>query len=63
MPGTPQQNDVVERRNYIIMNMVRSMLSHSSLTLFLWMHALKIVMYILNRLLVKQSQKHILRYG
>ena len=57
MPGTPQQNDVVERRNYIIMNMVRSILSHSSLPLFLWMHALKTTMYILNRVPSKAVPK------
>jgi transposase InsO family protein len=31
MPGDPQQNGVTERRNRILMNMVRSMLSYSTL--------------------------------
>lgn len=35
MPGTPQQNGVVERRNRTLMDMVRSMLSNSELPLFL----------------------------
>ena len=35
MPGTPQQNGVAERRNRTLMEMVRSMLSNSSLPLSL----------------------------
>jgi len=31
MPGTPQQNGVAERRNHTLMDMVKSMLSYSSL--------------------------------
>ncbi|KAG7578785.1 Zinc finger CCHC-type [Arabidopsis thaliana x Arabidopsis arenosa] len=42
MPGTPQQNGVAERRNRTLMDMVRSMLSNSSLPLSLWIYALKI---------------------
>ena len=41
MSGTPQQNGVSERRNQILMDMVRSMLSNSSLPVSLWMYALK----------------------
>jgi len=37
--------------------MVRSMLSNSSLPISLWMHALKIVMYLLNRVPSKAIQK------
>ena len=39
---------VVERRNCTLIDMIRSMLSYSSLLLSLWMHALKTVMYSLN---------------
>jgi hypothetical protein len=49
MSGTPKQNGVAERRNRTLMNLVRSMLSNSELHLFLWSEALKIVVYVLNR--------------
>jgi transposase InsO family protein len=35
MPATPQQNGVAERRNRTLMDMVRSMLSNSSLPISL----------------------------
>ena len=53
MSGTPKQNSVVERRNCTLMDMVRSMLSYSSLPLSLWMEALKAATYLLNRILIK----------
>ena len=49
MPGTPQQNGVAERRNHTLLEMVRCMLSHSSLPDFLWGDALRTVVYILNQ--------------
>jgi len=49
MPRTPQQNGVVERHNRTLMDMVRSMLSNSKLSLSLWMYALKTAIYLLNR--------------
>lgn len=49
MPGTPQQNGVAERRNRTLMDMVRSMLSYSTVPISLWSEALKTAMYILNR--------------
>jgi len=57
MPGTPQQNGVSERRNQTLMDMVKSMLSNSSLPVSLWMYALKTVMYLLNRVPSKAVQK------
>jgi hypothetical protein len=48
MPGEPQQNGVAERRNRTLMNMVRSMLSYSTLPIGLWMEALKTVIHIFN---------------
>ena len=48
MSYTPQQNVLTERCNQTIMNMVRSMMSNFSLPKFLWMYALKTVMYLLN---------------
>ncbi|PNX82538.1 putative retrotransposon Ty1-copia subclass protein, partial [Trifolium pratense] len=49
MPGTPQQNGVAERRNRTLMDMVRCMMSHSTLPDFLWGDALKTAVYILNQ--------------
>jgi transposase InsO family protein len=40
-PGEPQQNGVAKRRNRTLMDMVRSMLSYSTLPVNLWMEALK----------------------
>ena len=53
MPGMPQQNGVVEKRNHTLMDMVRSMLSNSYLPISLWMEALKTVVYLLNRVPTK----------
>ena len=57
MPGTPQQNGVSERRNRTLMEMVRSMMSFSSIPLALWMHALKTAIYLLNRVPSKSVPK------
>ena len=48
-PGTPQQNRVSERRNRTIMEMVRSMMSYSSLPPSFWRYALETAAYILNQ--------------
>jgi hypothetical protein len=53
MPDDPQQNGVAERRNRTLMDMVRSMLSYSTLPISLWMDALKTAVHILNRVLSK----------
>ena len=47
-PGTPQQNGVAERRNRTMLDMVRSMMSYSSLALSFWGYALQTAVYILN---------------
>ena len=57
MPGEPQQNGVAERRNCRLMDMVRSMISNSSLPVNLWMEALKTTMHILNRVPSKSVPK------
>ena len=57
MQGTPQQNSVVEKRNRILMYIVRSMLSNSSIPLSLWMYALRTVLYLLNRVPSKVAPK------
>jgi hypothetical protein len=72
MSGDPQQNGVAERRNRTLMDMVRSMLSYSTLPISLWMEALKTDVHILNRVPSKSvpitpyeiwtGRKHILNY-
>ena len=56
-PGEPQQNGVAERRNRTLMDMVRSMLSFSTLPLGLWIEALKTSIHILNRVPSKSVPK------
>lgn len=41
MPGTPKQNKVAEKCNRILKDMVRSMISNSSLPMSLWGDDLK----------------------
>jgi hypothetical protein len=57
MPGEPQQNGVAERRNRTLMDMVRIMLSYSTLPIGLWMEALKTAIHILNRVPSKSVSK------
>ena len=47
-PGTPPQNGVVERRNKMLLDMVRSMMSYSTLPISFWGYALQIATDILN---------------
>ncbi|KAJ6972984.1 hypothetical protein NC653_033347 [Populus alba x Populus x berolinensis] len=46
---TPQQNGVAERKNRIVMNMVRSMLSDKQLPKTFWPEAVNWTFYVLNR--------------
>ena len=55
--GEPQQNGVAERRNRTLMDMVRSMISYSTLLISLWIEALKITIHILNRVPSKSVPK------
>ena len=57
MPGQPRMNGVAERRNRTLKDMVRSMISHSSLPESLWGEALKTAVYILNRVPSKAVAK------
>lgn len=57
MPGTPRQNGVFERRNRTLKDMVRSMMSNSSLPVSLWGEALKTAVYILNQVPSKAVAK------
>ena len=56
-PGTPQQNGVAERRNITLLDMVRLMLSHSSLPISFWGYALKTATYLLNLIPSKSVSK------
>ncbi|XP_070042981.1 uncharacterized protein [Nicotiana tomentosiformis] len=47
-PYTPQQNVVVERKNRIIMNMVRSMLSEKKLPKIFWPEAVNWIVHVFN---------------
>ena len=57
MLGTPQHNGVAERHNRTLMEMVRNMMSYSSVPISLWGEALKTAMYILNRVPSKAVPK------
>ena len=57
MLGFLDQNGVAKRRNRTLMDMVCSMLSSSKLPRSLWTKALKIVVYILNRVPTKAVTK------
>ena len=57
MSGTPQQNGVAERRNRTLLDMVRCMLSNSSLPKFMWGEALRTAAYILNQVSSKSVLK------
>ena len=46
--GTPQQNGVVERRNRTFLEMIRSMMSHSTLPISFWGYALNTTIHLLN---------------
>ena len=56
-PGTPQQNGVAERRNRTLLDMVRSMLSYSSLPISFWGYALETATYLLNWIPSKSVSK------
>ena len=57
MPRTPSQNGVVERWNRTLKDMVRNMISHSTLPESLWGEAIKTTAYILNRVPSKAVAK------
>nr|GEX96475.1 hypothetical protein [Tanacetum cinerariifolium] len=48
-PQKPEQNGVIERRNYTLFEAARMMLSASKLPLFFWVKAIAIACYIKNR--------------
>ncbi|KAJ9541466.1 hypothetical protein OSB04_027972 [Centaurea solstitialis] len=56
-PYTPQMNGVSERRNRTLLDMVRSMMCHSTLPISFWGHALETAAHILNRAPTKSVEK------
>jgi len=57
MPDKPNMNGVLEWRNQTLKDMVRSMISHSTLSKLLWGEALKTAVYILNMVPSKAINK------
>ncbi|KAJ9544159.1 hypothetical protein OSB04_023866 [Centaurea solstitialis] len=56
-PYTPQMNGVSERRNRTLLDMVRTMMCHSTLPISFWGHALETAAHILNRAPTKSVEK------
>ena len=56
-PRTPQQNGVVERKNRALLDMVRLMLSYSSLPISFWGFSLETATYLLNLIPSKSVSK------
>ncbi|KAK8593024.1 hypothetical protein V6N12_045113 [Hibiscus sabdariffa] len=56
-PGTPQWNGVSERRNRTLLDMVRSMMSHTELPTSFWGYALETAAFTVNRVPSKSVQK------
>ena len=56
-PRTPQQNGVAEMRNRTLLDMVRSMLTYSSLPILFWGYALETATYLLNLVPSKSVSK------
>ena len=52
-PYTPQHNNVVERRNRTLLDMVRSMMGKADLPKSFWGYALESIVFILNRVISK----------
>ena len=57
MPNTPQHNRIAERRNCMLLDIVRYMLVNSSPPEFFGIEALKTVAYILNQVPSKSVLK------
>ncbi|KAJ9552766.1 hypothetical protein OSB04_016811 [Centaurea solstitialis] len=56
-PYTPQMNGVSERRNRTLLDMVRTMMCHSTVPISFWGHALETAAHILNRAPTKSVEK------
>ena len=56
-PGIPQQNGVAERRNRTLLDLVRFMLSYSTLPICFWGYVLNTAMHLLNLVPTKSIPK------
>ena len=56
-PYTPQHNEVSEKRNHTLLDMVRSMMSFTDLPMSFWGYALEIATHTLNRVPSKSVDK------
>jgi predicted nicotinamide N-methyase len=56
-------NDIAERRNHTLKDMIRSMIARTTLFENLWGEALKTAAYILNRVPTKITNKTLLKFG
>ena len=57
MAGTPSMNDIAKRQNRTLLDMIRRMMSESSLHMNLWGKALKTVIYLSNKFPTKATIK------
>ena len=62
MPGTPHQNNIAERRNRILKDIIGSMIAHTTLPESLWSQGLKTDVYLLNRVPNKIVTKPYMNY-
>ena len=62
-PSTPQRNEVFERRNRTLLDMVRSMMSLTELPLSFWGYALETATFTLNRAPSKSVETTPMNYG
>ena len=56
VPYSPQQNEVVERRNRTLLEMMRSFLKHMSLPNYLWGEATRHATYLINRVATRSLE-------
>jgi hypothetical protein len=56
-PYSPQQNDIVEHRNRMVVATARSMLKAKGLPRWFWGQALNVAVYVLNRCLMKSVDR------
>ena len=62
-PGTPQRNGVSEHRNRTLLDMVRSMMSLTDLSLSCWGYALETTTFMLNRAPSNPLRRHHMNCG
>ena len=56
-PGTPQHNDISERKNRILLDMVQSMMGFATLSISFWGYTLETTCVVLNNILSKSVCK------